>query len=161
MSTSTISQKIVRGIGVALAVLAGIGLVISSFPMALFTPRTTPPQQNPPADFPVNFQFEIASTTESRTQGLSGRTTVPENYGMLFVFDEPLIQEFWMKDMYVPIDIFWLDTEGVIVGIEQEVSPDSYPQIFRSPTPVQYVLETRAGEARRLELTTGDAIPLP
>ncbi len=179
MYTSTITQKIVRAIGVTLAVLAGIGLVISSFPMALFTPRTTPlqtpsddgaradgkavlaPQENSRADFPANFQFEIASTTESRTQGLSGRTDVPKNYGMLFVFAESALQEFWMKDMFVSIDIIWIDTEGTILGIEESVSPDSYPQIFRSPEPVQYVLETKAGEMRRLNLFAGDTIPLP
>jgi uncharacterized protein len=161
MSTSTLWQKVVRGIGVTLAALATIGLVISSFPMALFTPRTTPPQENSSADFPANFQFEIASTTESRAQGLSGRSEVPPNYGMLFVFGEPGLYGMWMKDMLVPIDIVWLDEAGTVIGVQENISPDTYPETFYPPQPASYALETRPGEVKAQGFDIGDVIPLP
>lgn len=161
MPTSTITQKIVRGIGVTLAVLASVGLVISSFPMALFTPRTTPPQENSTSDSPAGFQFEIASTSEARAQGLSGRAEVPPNYGMLFVFGVPDLYGMWMKDMRVPIDIVWLDSAGVVIGIEENISPDTYPETFYPPSPASYVLETRPGEAKAQGWDIGDTIPLP
>lgn len=92
-------------------------------------------------------QIEVVDTPEARSLGLSGRTTLPEDYGMLFVFPEADRYGFWMKDMLVPIDIIWLSDTGEIVGIEASVAPETYPQEFKSPAPVRHVLETRAGLA--------------
>lgn len=156
-----LGSKIYRGIGVTLALLAGIGLVISSIPLSLFTPTTTPPSQNFAADFPANFQFEIASSSDARTQGLSGRADVPSNYGMLFVFPESGSYGFWMHEMLVPIDIIWINEAGIIVDIDADVSPDTYPETFYPALPVRYVLETRAGESAILGLSIGDQVPLP
>lgn len=66
-----------------------------------------------------------------------------------------------MKDMLVPIDIIWLSDEGAILGIEEAVTPESYPDVFYPPSPVRYVLETRAGEARRMGWEAGTTIILP
>lgn len=161
LAMSSITQKIVRGVGATLAVLAGIGLIISSFPMALFNSASTPPQQKTTTDFPANFQFEVVSTPEARAQGLSGRTDIPENYGMLFVFEFPARHEFWMKDMLEPIDIIWLDETGTIMGIEGNISPATYPKTFSPQEPVRYVLETRSGEAQTQGWSVGTKIPLP
>lgn len=113
------------------------------------------------SDFPADFSFEIASTTEARTLGLSGRMRVDDNYGMLFVFDAPGSYGFWMKDMFVPIDIIWISKEKQVLGIEENISPDTFPTLYYPPVSAQYVLETKAGEARRLGLATGSHIWLP
>lgn len=97
---------------------------------------------------PLPGQIEIADTPEKRTQGLSGRADVPDDYGMLFVFDIEGRSGFWMKDMRVPIDIIWIATDGTIVHIEHSLSPDTYPEIFTPSIPARYVLETRAGYAQ-------------
>ena len=47
----------------------------------------------------VEIEIEIADTPAERSQGLSGRRSLAENEGMLFVFDSSLIASFWMKDM--------------------------------------------------------------
>ena len=52
--------------------------------------------------------IEIADTPAAREQGLSGRTEIPEDYGMLFVFPDKGDYGFWMKDLMVSIDGFWL-----------------------------------------------------
>lgn len=109
----------------------------------------------------ASFKFEIADSQEERVQGLSGRREVPPNYGLLFVFDEPGRPGFWMKDMYVPIDIIWLSEDGTILGIEEAVSPSTYPQAFYPPEPVSLVLETRAYEARAQGWEVGTQIALP
>lgn len=119
------------------------------------------PSVSIPANEPASFSFEIRDTAAQREQGLSGRTDVPGNYGMLFVFPEKGIQGFWMKDMHVSIDIIWLSEDGTILGIEDSVSPDTYPTVFSSPEPVRYVLETRAGEARAKGWSIGTRIELP
>ncbi len=108
-----------------------------------------------------NIKFEIADTPQKRQRGLSGRTEIPDEYGMLFVFDTPERQGFWMKDMYVPIDIIWLSDRGEILGIEKSVAPETYPNVFYSPQPVRFVLETRAGFADARGWQVGDSIYLP
>jgi uncharacterized membrane protein (UPF0127 family) len=106
-------------------------------------------------------QFEIVKTQAAQERGLGGRADVPENYGMLFVFSEAKPVGFWMKDMLVPIDIIWLSDTGTILGIEDSISPNTYPKIVYPPQPVKLVLETRAGEARRRGWAVGTQVSLP
>ena len=108
-----------------------------------------------------SFDFEVVASPEAREQGLSGRADVPHGYGMLFVFDQPGNYGFWMKDMLVPIDIIWLNGDGTIVGIEDSVSPSTYPAPFFPPSPVKLVLETRAGEAKAQGWSVGTKLRLP
>ena len=107
------------------------------------------------------FTFEVVRTPEAQKQGLGGRTELPANYGMLFVFPEDAVYHFWMKDMLVSIDIVWLSANGEIVAIDEAVSPDTYPDSFYPPRPVRYVLETRSGEAVAQGFVVGKHIDLP
>lgn len=106
-------------------------------------------------------QIEISDTPEKRQQGLSDRTDVPQDYGMLFIFPEAGDYGFWMKDMHVAIDMLWLADDGTIRGITANVSPDTYPNTFHPPVPVRYVLETKAGEAARKGWSVGTKLSLP
>ena len=106
-------------------------------------------------------QFEIADTQAKQEIGLSNRPTIPDNYGMLFVFAKPQKYGFWMKDMLTSIDIVWLDASGSVILINHDVSPSTYPSVFYPPSPVKYVLETRAGYAREKGWSVGTIIPLP
>lgn len=106
-------------------------------------------------------EFEIVTSEGAKARGLSGRSEIPENYGMLFVFDTPAKHGFWMKDMLASIDIIWLSNEGVVLDIEDSVSPDTYPKGFYPPSPVKYVLETKEGESRRRGWEVGTQIQLP
>lgn len=107
------------------------------------------------------FQFEIVTSQAAQAKGLSGRSDIPSDYGMLFVFTEKSLQNFWMKDMLASIDILWVRDDGTVAGIEREVAPQTYPAIFSSPEPVRYVLETKAGESARLGITVGTKLNLP
>lgn len=146
----------------AILILSGIALVVGgvlvSFRIAN-APVEPIPQKSETA--PASFTFEIRDTDAERKQGLSGRTDVPSNYGMLFVFPEKTVPGFWMKDMHVPIDMIWLSDDGTILGIEDSVSSVTYPRTFAPPEPVRYVLETRAGEARAQGWAVGTKIDLP
>lgn len=64
-------------------------------------------------------RVDIADTVVTRTQGLSGRTSLAETDGMLFVFENADRYGFWMKDMNFAIDIIWIDPEKNIVYIEK------------------------------------------
>jgi uncharacterized membrane protein (UPF0127 family) len=106
-------------------------------------------------------RFEVVTTQADQERGLGGRSVIPQDYGMLFVFPQDGKVGFWMKDMLVSIDIVWLDDDGTILGIEDSVSPDTYPQTYYPPQPVKYVLETRAGEMERRGLSVGSQVELP
>lgn len=125
-----------------------------------FFHNATSPQKTT-RNSPAGFTFEIVATTEARVLGLSGRSDIPEDYGMLFVFDTDVTPSFWMKDMLMPIDIIWISKDREIVSIDSFVEPTTYPNTFSPPTPIRYVLETRAGEADRQGWEPGMKIWLP
>ncbi len=87
----------------------------------------------------------VASTGALRAKGLSDTPTLPEDQGMLFVFEKQDIHSFWMKDMRYPLDIIWIDENNQIVDISENISPDSYPTTYASSLPIRYVLEVNAG----------------
>jgi uncharacterized protein len=147
------------------AIISAI-LAIAIIAIALFFfmrngTQPTEVRQEPPSRTLQALEFEVVASPEARAQGLSGRSEVPPGYGMLFVFDAPERYGFWMKDMLVSIDIIWLDNDGTIIGIEENVSPATYPKPFYPPRAVRLVLETKAGEARAQGWGVGTKLSLP
>jgi uncharacterized protein len=86
-----------------------------------------------------------ADTFNRRIKGLSGRQSLPDNWGMLFVFNHCGYHSFWMKDMNFPIDIIWLNQEGVVVDIAYNINPETWPKTFSPQKPACYGLEINAG----------------
>lgn len=103
-------------------------------------------------------EVEIADTPAKQIQGLSKRQSMPEDRGMLFVYQKPGRYAFWMKEMKFPLDFLWIDEEYTIVEISRNISPDTYPQVFQPKSPVQYVLEVNAGWAERKNISLGEKI---
>lgn len=108
----------------------------------------------------VSLAIEYATTDEEREKGLGGKYVVPEHYGMLFVFSSDERHGFWMKGMLVPLDIFWLNAQGQVVSIAQNVPAESYPHVFYPAQPARYVLETAAGFAQKNNIATGTPLLL-
>lgn len=103
-------------------------------------------------------QVSVAATPEARTKGLSGRTGLAPDEGMLFVFDKDAKYQFWMKDMLFPIDILWLSDRGEVQDIREKVSPDTYPDVFVPNAPARYVLELPAGFVEAYSVKAGDIV---
>ncbi len=101
-------------------------------------------------------KIEIADTDLARAQGLSGRSSLPTDSGLLFIFSTPGKPGFWMKDMHFPIDIIWLDEDWRVAAITANLAPETYPQVFYPPTPIKYVLEVNAGLAEKNQLKIGN-----
>ncbi|HVV39009.1 MAG TPA: DUF192 domain-containing protein [Candidatus Paceibacterota bacterium] len=97
---------------------------------------------------------EVVDNQAAREKGLSGRTSLPEGSGMLFVFEHNGDWGIWMKDMQFPIDILFISETGQVVSINANVSPDTYPEAFYPPLAVRYVLELPAGYAKKQNITT-------
>lgn len=66
-----------------------------------------------------SYKVKVAQTIEEQENGLQGVTDLPEDEGMLFVFDEPQEISMWMKDTLIPLDIIFIDTEGVVKIVHQ------------------------------------------
>lgn len=88
--------------------------------------------------------IEVVYKPEDLQKGLSGRSNLPTDQGLLFVFDREDIHRFWMRDMNFPIDILWLDEKMKVVYIKEVALPTSYPEVFTPTTKAKYVLETPA-----------------
>src|SRR3989344_601909 len=103
-------------------------------------------------------RISIADTETARQQGLSGRAGLAADEGMLFVFPEDGTYAFWMKDMLFSIDIVWMSADGRVVYMAENVSPDTYPQVFRPDVPARYVLELPAGYVKEYNVVVGDLV---
>ncbi len=105
---------------------------------------------------------EVVNTSASIAQGLSGRSEIGAD-GMLFVFAQPMMPRFWMKEMKFDLDLLWIQN-GVIIDITENVpAPDPTQALSELPTfsaqePVNWVLEVPAGTAKRFELAVGDQV---
>lgn len=103
--------------------------------------------------------IEIADTTESRFQGLSNRDSLDANEGMMFVFDEPIINNcLVMRDMNFSLDMVWLNEEKRVVTIASDVAPETYPEVFCPEEPAKYALEINSGRADELGIAQGEVL---
>lgn len=104
------------------------------------------------------YSLVVASTSAERMLGLGRRASLPDSQGMLFVFNRPAEQCFWMKDMQFSLDIIWLSSSKRIEQIMTNVSPGTYPQTFCPPSPAKYVIELNAGQVKQAGIHTGEAL---
>jgi len=105
-------------------------------------------------------QVEVARTEETRALGLMYRTALPEDRGMLFVFDRPGLYRFWMKNTLIPLDMVWMDDRKRIIHIEYQVPPcklDPCP-VYGPSAESLYVLEVISGVASRENLRPGQTL---
>lgn len=100
-------------------------------------------------------RVELADNQAELLRGLSGRSCIGDNQGMLFVFQRPGFHHFWMKEMNFPIDIVWLDENKKVIEVTAELSPETYPNTVTSSRPASYVLELGAGVAARQGIADG------
>ena len=112
------------------------------------------------------YTVEIADDNLTRGKGLSGQLGLPDDHGMLFIFDNPAIQTFWMKDMLFPIDIVWISHTCIVDSITPDIPiPLESTEInklprYQSDSPVKYVLEIAKGQAKIWDIKVGDSVLL-
>lgn len=102
-------------------------------------------------------QVEIARTPRDQSRGLMFRTDLPEDHGMLFIFERPGKNQFWMKNTLIPLDILWMDDRKRIIHIEYQVPPcklDPCP-VYGPSAESHYVLEVKAGVVHKRGLRVG------
>jgi uncharacterized protein len=96
---------------------------------------------------------QVAQAPEERSIGLMFRKEMPQAEGMLFVFEQPTKQCFWMRNTFLPLTIAFVSDDGTIVNLE-----DMKPQTTDShcsTKPVRYVLEMNQGWFAKKGLKAG------
>jgi uncharacterized membrane protein (UPF0127 family) len=86
---------------------------------------------------------EIANTEDTRRTGLMGRQKLGANEGMIFVFEQPDSQCFWMRNTPIPLSIAFIADDGTIVNID-DMKPET-DDAHCSKKPVRYALEMDQG----------------
>ena len=90
-----------------------------------------------------NISAEVAQTPGQREVGLMYRKSMPATDGMLFVFEQPAVQCFWMRNTLLPLSIAFLADDGTVVNID-DMKPMT-ENSHCSQKPVRYVLEMNQG----------------
>jgi uncharacterized membrane protein (UPF0127 family) len=122
--------------------LAALGLAAVLLPVWAQDPQTNLQRVKLSAGM-HQIDAQLAQTNDQRMVGLMFRKEMPQHEGMLFVFDQPGKQCFWMKNTLLPLTAAFVDDDGTVVNLE-----DMKPQTLDShcsAKPVRYVLEMNQG----------------
>ena len=101
-------------------------------------------------------EIEIVSKYEDRKKGLMYRRSIPNNYGMLFVWPYEGQQCMWMKNTYIPLSVAYMDIRGKIIEIYDMV-PFSKDSVC-STKAAKYALEVNSGWFEEKDINIGDSI---
>jgi uncharacterized membrane protein (UPF0127 family) len=105
----------------------------------------------------ITFRVELARTEPEREKGLMFREHLAPDAGMLFLFEVPMVQTFWMKNTLIPLDMIFIGPDRAIVGVVADAQPLTLTA--RSVgEPSQYVLEIGGGLAARLGIRAGQRV---
>lgn len=100
---------------------------------------------------------EVANTSTERSKGLMFRKEMDDENGMLFIFEKPDMQSFWMKNTILPLDIMFIDSSGVIDTIYRKTIPYS-ERSLPSRRRVQFVVEVNGGWSDKNGVKENDLI---
>jgi uncharacterized membrane protein (UPF0127 family) len=103
---------------------------------------------------------EVAASSLKQEKGLMGRTSLPENGGMLFVFPESIPRTFWMKDTLISLDIIYFDETLKVVNLHKATKVNQTVEIYPSILPAKYVLEMAGGWSELNGLQIGDSLTI-
>lgn len=111
----------------------------------------------PPGEEPVEVRVELALTEPQRARGLMHRRHLPDDAGMLFVFDRMDHLSFWMENTLIPLDMVFIDDAMRVVGVVESAEP-----LTRDAREVdgesRYVLEVNGGFAGRHGIAAGTPV---
>lgn len=106
------------------------------------------------------YTVEIATTNGERAKGLMFRRSLPEDSGMLFIYDPPQPVGMWMRNTYIPLDMVFITDEGTVRRVEANTEPFS-TDLINSGGDVAAVLELNAGQAAKIGVRPGDQVIFP
>lgn len=102
------------------------------------------------------FYVDVARTQPELEKGLMFVENMPENHGMIFLYNTPQSVKFWMKNTLIPLDMLFFDDQNILVHIEHQAQP--YDETLRGPDNNQNicsVIELNGGQAKQYNIQTG------
>lgn len=106
------------------------------------------------------FTVEVAKTEQERATGLMYRKELPEGRGMLFDFSPEQPVSMWMKNTFIPLDMIFVRSDGRILRIAENTTPQS-EKIISSGGLVKGVIEVAGGTAKKYGIVPGDRVGHP
>lgn len=103
-----------------------------------------------------NIKAEVAETPQEHEIGLMYRTSMGANEGMLFIFERPGQQCFWMKNTLIPLAVAFVADDGTVVNVD-EMKPQTLDP-HCSTKPVRFVLEMNTGWFARRGIKEGSKL---
>ncbi|WP_312998175.1 DUF192 domain-containing protein [Achromobacter animicus] len=164
-TTFTKASSAVTAAGRKAPVIAAAAIAIATaLPLPVSAQQQTGPQPRlPTTQLSAGIHIiraEVANTDATRRDGLMFRRELPGNDGMLFVFDQPDVQCFWMRNTLLPLSIAFIADDGTIVNIEDMAPQTEDPHCAKKP--VRYALEMAQGWFGKHGITAGkklDGLP--
>lgn len=110
----------------------------------------------------VKVNVEVADSEQERSLGLSGRRYLGDYEGMIFVFEEETATPFWMKDMVISLDMIFIDKDGFVVDLKEDLAPceENYCTSIYSKEKFMYNLEVNSGFVLKHGIEIGDNIDI-
>src|ERR1700692_755578 len=142
-----------------------IGFIVILLLFSAFIMLQIGKTSTPPAKVTIDnhtYSVEVATTTAEQQQGLSGKNSLPQDQGMLFVFKTPGLYAFWMKGMKFPLDIIFIKDNKIVsisknVPVPKDAKETNLP-IYTSAAPANRALEINAGQATTYDFQKGDDV---
>ena len=103
------------------------------------------------------FKTDVADTPKKQEHGLMFKKSIPNDYGMTFLFDREEVIYMWMKNTFIPLDMVFFNAQGIVVHILTNVPPESL-EIRSSELPVLGVIEFNAGTVFDKKISIGDRV---
>ena len=100
------------------------------------------------------FEAETAVTPYEQARGLMHRPYLPARYGMLFIHDRDEMQHYWMKNVFIGLDMIFINGNNEVVHVHHNAQPHDESTVG-SRYPARYVLEVNAGEAKECKVRRG------
>jgi uncharacterized membrane protein (UPF0127 family) len=122
-------------------------------------PKTSPALSIRTDDGTVSLEVQVADTPAERRTGLMGRESLSPYDGMVFVWEEPLVTTFWMKETLIPLSIAFWDERGRIISIldMDPCTQDPCPS-YGPDEPFVGAVEVARGAFERQGIALGDTV---
>lgn len=99
--------------------------------------------------------IEIADDEYQRTRGLMDRSSMDENKGMLFLFEDSKVRRFWMKETRMYLDIIYIAENKKVINIAKDSKPYDLSGVEESKGPAKFVLEINGGKSEEWGIIEG------
>lgn len=109
------------------------------------------------------FKLLVSKTDKEKEVGLSGKASLPQDTGMLFIFEKADFYSFWMKSMKFPIDIIYINGNRVVTvhqNVPVPASPEQSLPIYKPEEAADKVFEINAGLSEKYNIKKGDTVKI-